>query len=129
MNIEDLTIKQARELAAIFCGQPQKQSGIYSEMIGKYVIVRSRNEGINAGTVKAADETGIVLSSARRIWYHKPADRKTSWYEGVSISGLSADSKVSAIVSEKAIIEDYSITQCTKVAQESIESHKAHEQN
>ena len=127
MNIEDLTIKQARELSSIF--QNKNESSILKKYIGKYVIVRSRNEGINAGYVENLDETGIILSKSRRIWYHKPKDKKTSWYEGVSISGLSEDSKVSVDVNEKAIVENYSITLCTKEAEESIKNHKANEQN
>jgi hypothetical protein len=107
----------------------QTKTNFLKNYIGKYVIVRSRNEGINAGFVKEIDETGVVLSSARRIWYHKPKDPKTSWYEGVSLSGLSSDSKISAEVLEKVIIEDFSLTLCTEEARLSIQNHPAHEQN
>jgi hypothetical protein len=107
----------------------QTKTNFLKNYIGKYVIVRSRNEGINAGFVKEIDETGVVLSSARRIWYHKPKDPKTSWYEGVSLSGLSADSKISAEVLEKVIIEDFSLTLCTEEARLSIQNHPTHEQN
>ena len=98
-------------------------------LVGKKVIIRSRNEGINFGTVKKADSTGVVLSGAIRIWYHKPKDKSLCWYEGVSISGLSDDSKVSASVEEKHIIEEYSATICTLSAIASIEGFKQHEQN
>lgn len=127
MDIENLTIAQAREIAAIF--QASEKSTMYSRYVGKYVIVRSSNEGINAGRVKDADETGIILNDARRIWYHKPRDRKTSWYEGVAQSGLSDDSKASIAVNEKAIVEKYSITVCTEDAEFSIINHPSHEQN
>lgn len=84
---------------------------VASAMIGKHVIVRSRNEGINAGTVELADNTGVILRNCRRIWYHKPKDSKLSWYEGVALSGLNSSSKVSGTVDRKAIIEDYSMTE------------------
>lgn len=87
---------------------------------GKFVIVRSRNEGINAGTLKAADDTGCILENCRRLWWHKPADVGLSWYEGVAVSGLSSDSKVSCTVSAKVIVEDYSITLCSNDAEKSI---------
>ena len=93
---------------------------IASRMIGKNVIVRSRNEGINAGTVVLADDTGVELKNCRRIWYHKPKDKTLSWYEGVAVTGLSDDSKVSGTVSRKVIIEDYSMTECTDEAFKSI---------
>ena len=54
IDINELTIGQAREIAASFSGNEQKKSTIYDHLIGKYVIVRSRNEGINAGTVAAS---------------------------------------------------------------------------
>lgn len=106
---------------------PAKSNSIYSDSIGEKVIVRSRNEGINFGTVVNADETGILLSSCRRVWYHKPADSKTAWYEGVAVSGLHSDSKISCVVHKKLIAEEYSITFCSDVAIKSIEAHKSHE--
>lgn len=93
---------------------------VASRMIGKFVIVRSRNEGINAGTVVVADNTGVELKNARRIWFHRPKDSSLSWYEGVAQSGLSDQSKVSGTVDSKVIIEDYSMTVCTDVAAKSI---------
>lgn len=129
MNIDNLTIKEAREIAAMFAqATAPKASRITDNLIGKYVIVRSRNEGINAGFVEAADETGIALRSARRLWYHKPADPSESWYEGVANHGLSDDSKISASVAAKVIIEDYSVTVCTEKAQASIEGMVANAQ-
>lgn len=103
--------------------------GVAGSMIGKYVIVRSSNEGINAGTVKLADETGVVLTNARRIWYHRPSDKNESWYEGVARSGVSSDSKLSGSVAEKAIIEKYSMTLVSDTARVSIQEAKTHAQN
>ena len=94
--------------------------------IGKYVLIRSRNEGINAGVLKDADETGCVLTNARRLWHHHPKDTGQSWYEGVANSGLSDNSRISSAVSEKHIVEDYSITVCTETAEKSICEFKSH---
>jgi len=96
---------------------------IAQRLIGKHVIVRSRNEGINFGKLEAADETGCVITDARRIWYHKPADSKMAWYEGVALSGLHRSSKVSAPVARKVIVEDYSLTECSDEAVASIHKH------
>lgn len=100
-----------------------------SGVVGKFVICRSRNEGINAGIVSALDHTGVILKDARRIWYHKPKDVNKSWYEGVAESGLSDDSKVSCTVSEKVIIEDYSLTICSEAAKVSIMTKVPNAQN
>ena len=102
---------------------------VAKSMIGKYVIVRSRNEGINAGKVTAADETGVVLKGARRLWLHKPLKTSESWYEGVANHGLSYDSRVSGTVKCKVIIEDYSMTLCSDEAKQSIKSAVSHGQS
>jgi len=95
----------------------------------EYVIVRSRNEGINAGYVVAATKDGIKLRSVRRIWHHKPLDETQAWYEGVANSGVSEDSKLSPAVSTKTIIEAYSTTCCSDAARESIEGKQSHGTN
>jgi len=145
-KIEDLTIGEAKkrldetldeylELTDLFGKSSQipknkpQSAGVAASAIGEYVLVRSRNEGINAGTVLLADDTGIVLENACRLWYHKPAVKTESWYEGVANHGLSADSKCSGTVSRKIIVEDYSITVCSEAAQKSIESTNPYAKN
>ncbi len=132
INIDDLTLGQIKQISALTRGSvitAQPSSDVYSSYIGKYVIVRSRNEGINAGIVKAADSTGIVLQEARRIYFHRPKDTDMCWYEGVAESGLSDDSKISIPVEEKVIIEDYSITLCSDKGKKSISGFKSHGQS
>jgi len=130
MDLDQLTIGEAKELATMFANQvPSNSVATGSGLIGKYAIVRSNNEGINAGVISEMDETGIIIKEARRIWYHRPADKKLAWYEGVALSGLDDSSKVSAEVEVKAIIEDYSVTLCTITAEYSIRAHKSHEQS
>ena len=102
---------------------------IAKSFVGKFVICRSENEGINAGTVVEMDETGVVLENVRRLWHHRPKDVSLSWYEGVAQSGLSDDSKVSCTTESKAIIEEYSLTLCSKVAEQSIMGVSPHAQN
>ena len=127
MNVDDLTLGQVKELQNLLGQTTNKASNILSNAIGKYVIVRSRNEGINAGILAIADGTGCMIKEAIRIWYHKPKDAKTAWYEGVAVTGLHSSSKISTKVAEKYIIEDYSITLCTNIAKNSINEHTPHE--
>lgn len=128
MNLDELTYGQIKEIANLVGGaKPSASAGLGKQFIGKYVIVRSRNEGINAGKVLELDETGIILEDARRLYYHKPANKELSWYEGVALEGLSKDSKVGAEVT-KLIVEDYSITVCTKEAEKSIRGAKTNAQ-
>ena len=104
-------------------------NGVASAAVGQYVIVRSRIEGINAGFVAAADGTGVILNSARRLRYHKPNTLSESWYEGVANHGVSDDTQISGTVIRKIIIEDYSITFCTEKAQKSLMSAKPYAQS
>ena len=126
MNLDQLTFGQLKEIAAMFSGNTSAQpNSILSESIGQYCIVRTRNEGINFGKVVMADNTGVVIDEARRIYYHKPKDNKVSWYEGVATTGLHSDSKISGEVSRKYIIEDFSLTICSPEAVQSIKTHVA----
>ncbi len=98
-------------------------------LLGKPVLVRSRNEGVNAGILMQADETGVLLSDSRRLYYHVPKDKKMSWYEGVSLSGISDNSRVSCTVNLKVIVENYSLTICSNNAYKSIMEAVPNEQS
>lgn len=126
MNIDDL-VKLAGLLTNAETPAPV-QGGIFNRYVGKYVICRSRNEGVNAGKVVALDETGVVLEDARRLHYHKPVNKNVSWYEGVAKTGIDSDSRLGTAI-EKIIVEDYSLTVCTPYAEKSIRGAKDHEQS
>ena len=129
MDINELTIGEAKELANLFGNNSViREANIYSRYVGKYVICRTRNEGINAGKVLELDETGVILEDARRLYYHIPANKNVSWYEGVAQEGLSKDSKVGVAV-EKILAEDYSLTICSKKAEKSIRGADDHAQS
>ncbi len=119
IEINGVTWVREKE-ASLEVATVENNNSVAKKYIGKFVIVRTRNEGINAGTVVDCDETGIELSNCRRIWYHKPKNSAMSWYEGVALSGLSEDSKVSPTVSGKILVENYSMTFCTASAERSI---------
>lgn len=133
MDIDNLTLGQIKQVQGLLQNNHthadvQANNFIGKEAIGKYVIVRTRNEGLNAGYVKTLDNTGIILTESRRIWYLKPENKSECWYEGVANSGLDKSSKLSAPVEQKIIIEDYSITYCSEAAQKSIKEFPNHEQ-
>lgn len=123
VNLDDLTLGQIKQLQNL----SGRNNCIANDAIGKYVIIRSRNEGINAGFLLAADETGCVLGEARRIWYHKPKDSSVAWYEGVAETGLHKDSKISCKVERKYLLEDYSITLCSDAGAKSIQEKASYE--
>lgn len=81
MNIEELTIKQARELAALFGTQTPAQASKPNPFIGKYVIARCYAAGVHAGTVESVDGDNVILRDSVRLWSWKAKD-------GVALSGL-----------------------------------------
>jgi hypothetical protein len=78
MNINDLTLGQAKELAAMFGSAQTQQS---HPMIGKYVIARCYSAGVHAGEVSSVDGENAILKNSRRLWSWKAKD-------GVALSGL-----------------------------------------
>ncbi len=72
MNIDDLTIKQAKELTAMFSGlspvasQPVAAPHPYT---GKRVLVRTYASGVHIGTLKSycASTRSIYLADSQRI--------------------------------------------------------------
>lgn len=81
MNIDDLTIGQARELAGIFGGQHVAVPNLDDFAIGKHVIIRTYSAGVWCGLLekKAGDE--VILRNARRMW---------RWWcaKSISLSGI-----------------------------------------
>lgn len=69
MNIEDLTIKQARELATMFGGANKTAS----PFLGQHVLLRTENAGVHLGVLTSIENGEAILSDARRLWYWKGA--------------------------------------------------------
>ena len=67
MNINDLTIGQAKELAAMF-GGGQSTQDINDFCVGKYVIIRTYTAGVWAGVLIKKSGNEIILNEARRMW-------------------------------------------------------------
>ena len=125
MNIDDLTIGEAKELAKLFGGSAPAQP-INSGLVGKYVIVRCRDAGVHAGFLESHLGRECVLLEARRLWYWKPANNQ-KFLSGVAIAGLSGESKVGAPVSRILLTENCEIIEIEKSAVESIREAKVDE--
>jgi hypothetical protein len=67
MNINDLTIGQAKELASLFATSTPTMSEA-SPFIDKHVLVRTYSAGVFVGILKIKSGTNVVLENARRIW-------------------------------------------------------------
>ena len=119
MNIDELTIGQAREIAVLVGGtQGHKKETLTGGMIGKKVIIRTYSAGVWFGTLAEKSGKEVILTDARRMW---------RWWaaESISLSGCALygirreDSKIIAPVS-KVWLEAIEIIPCTDVAIQSI---------
>jgi hypothetical protein len=78
MDIDSLTIGQARELARLFSAHSAAPSvTIGADRVGKVCLIRSRGSGVWIGTMVSrsihAAGVSVELSDARRLWYWEGA--------------------------------------------------------
>ena len=96
MNIDNLTIGQAKELAALFSGAQPQQTGLNS-MLGKKCVVRTYSAGVWFGEVAEKSGNEVILKNARRMWYWHAAESIS--LSAVALHGINQDkSKIVAAV-------------------------------
>lgn len=81
MNIEELTIGQAKELASIFGGMKASKNGLDDFANGKTVIIRTYSAGVWFGNLALKAGNEVILENARRMW-------KFWCKESISLSGV-----------------------------------------
>lgn len=94
MNIDNLTIGEAKELASMFGQQPQNDG--LNSMIGKKCIVRTYSAGVHFGEIEKKSGNEVILKNARRLWYWKAS--KSISLSAVAKHGLDSKSKVAPAV-------------------------------
>ena len=125
MNIDDLTIGEARRIAEMFPGLGPKDASPASDKIGKYVIVRCRDAGVHAGVLVSAHGRSCALRESRRLWFWRPANG-AAFLSGVAVHGLADDSKIGEPV-DIDLTENCEIIATTPEAEASIRALKSHE--
>ena len=119
MNIDDLTLKQIKEISALL-GTKQNESTGLNCMIGKKVIIRTYSAGVWFGELSEKSRNEVILKNARRMWL---------WWakEGISLSGVAVNgikvdkSKILEPV-ESVWLEAIEIIPCSDAAISNIES-------
>lgn len=99
MDINDLTVRQAKELSTMFTasGGQCSAEGLDGFAVGDTVIVRTYSAGVWCGTLRKKSGNEVILAGARRMW---------RWWckESISLSGVvcygidQAKSKIAAPV-------------------------------
>jgi hypothetical protein len=118
MNFDDMTIGEAKQLAALFSGQ----SSSPHPFVGKYVIARCYAAGVHAGEVVSADGENVILKNSRRLWSWKAKDGIA--LSGVAQTGIQSGCKVDVMNPEIALTGVCELIPCSKIARESIDEFK-----
>lgn len=78
MNLDDMTIGQAKALAAMFGNAVAKEPHPF---VGKYVICRCYGAGVHSGTLVSMSGSDVILKESRRLWSWRAKD-------GIALSGV-----------------------------------------
>lgn len=68
ININDLTIGQAKSLAALFPSSAASENTLAKQFIGQYVIIRTYSAGVWFGVLSEKSGNEVILTDARRMW-------------------------------------------------------------
>ncbi len=115
MNINELTIGQAKELTSLFgCAQSKEHP-----FIGKYCIARCYSAGVHAGEVVSVDGENVILKNSSRLWSWKAKDGLA--LSGVAQNGIdSGKSKVDATNPDIYLTGVCELIPCSKKSKKSI---------
>ncbi len=121
MNIDDLTIKEAKELANLFSKTNTVEARVNNYFINKKVIIRTYAAGIFYGELIEKEGNEVILKKARRLYFWKTLNRGLSLSE-VAMGGLHSDSRVCQAV-DLVWLEAIEIIPCSEEAVKNIEAH------
>ena len=119
MNIEDLTLKQIREIQNVGFEKVQATNSFDKKYLGQKVIIRTYSAGVHYGVLSERCNKEVQLDSAIRLWY---------WKGACSLSQLASEGtkeksscKFSVKIGKILLTEAIEIIPCTEVACDSIE--------
>ena len=115
MNINELTIKQMKEIVAMFWQATVAPAA--HQFVGKYAICRCYSAGVHAGEVVSVDGDQVILRNSRRLWSWKANN-------GIALSGVAqhglAGGKIDTLNPEIYLTGVIEIIPCSQVAEDSI---------
>lgn len=119
MNINELTIGQVKELAALFSSQAQPKD---HPCVGKEVIIRTYSAGVHFGTLVSANGREVCLRNARRLW---------SWTGAFTLNTVAMEgvksAKMPMPVTEIYLTEAIEIIPCSEKAAEQLREMPSYE--
>ena len=119
-DIENLTLKQIREIAALV-GNNQTTPKQMHPMVGKFCIARCYAAGVHAGEVVSVDGENVILKDSKRLWSWKAKDGIA--LSGVAQNGIEEDCKVDTQNPEIYLTSVCELIPCSAKAKESIDAY------
>jgi len=121
MDINELTLGQCKELAAMFGNKASEAEPTFTPHIGVQCIVRTYASGVHYGTVVAQSGRAVEIADARRLWRWHAKDGIS--LSDVAVSGIDASkSRICATVPTMTVLDALEIIPVSATAGSSIES-------
>lgn len=120
MKIDDLTIGEAKQLAAMFAGQQPVAPACVAGN-GRPVIVRSRDAGVQFGYLDSYEGSIVHLRNARQMWSWTAAEGGTLL--DCATHGVKGG-KFSTVCAAVTVIGACAIIDCTDRAVQTLEAAK-----
>ena len=117
ININDLTIGQAKELAALFGAAEQKNQNPH---IGKVCLIRTYASGVHCGLLIDQQGRQVELKDARRLWKWQVKDNAGISLSDIAIHGVGSESRICATVPQMTILDALEIIPMSEKAITSI---------
>ncbi len=118
MNIDDLTVKQAREIAAMF-GNNVQAAPVAHPALGKYCVIRTFAAGVHAGIVQSVSGSDVHLKDSRRIWkWAKAFTLSEVATAGIAVEG----SRIGCVLPDLFLTSAIEIIPCSEESRKAIEA-------
>lgn len=122
MNLDDLTIGEAKQLAAMFAANtPAAPTKGQHPFVGRYVLCRCYSAGVHTGDLVSVDGDTVILKNSRRLWKWVAKDGIA--LSGVAQFGLDIESKVDTVNPEIYLTGVIEVIPCTDAARSSIHEY------
>ena len=123
MDINDLTIGQAKELTAMFGGQ---EATTPSPHTGKKCIIRTYASGVHFGEVVSQSGRQVELKNARRLWRWDADPHGVSLSEVAKYGPVGSRSKICCVIDQMSVLDGLEVIPCTDEATRVIEGAKVY---
>jgi len=122
MDINNLTIGQAKELASMFGAAPQQETIKSKSIVGKKCIVRTYSAGVWFGEITEKCGEEVIVKNARRMWRWWAAESIS--LSAVAIHGIDHEKSKICEAVEILWLKAIELIPCTDKAIKSIEGAK-----